>query len=173
MEADKPDNLEGCQLSYKQLASRLDRLEKQHASIIGMYEKRISKLEEKVVSLMEEKRAIADILTKSFDLPTKESTVRPTPIQLPPELCTEKAMLLWKKAIAAGYVDVNYQPLLSRTKTALLAHVMARELGIRYKWKVFGTFWNLNNLGKDYYRALNQINGGDNLKEIETMLTKS
>ena len=170
MEADKPDNQEGCQLSYKQLASRLDRLEKQHASIIGMYEKRISKLENDVASLKIQKQAIADILIKPFDLPTKESTEKPIPLQLPPELCTEKAMLLWKKAIDAEYVDVNYHPLLSRTKTALLAHVMASELGIRYKWKVFGEFWNLNNLGKDYYRALNQINGGDNLKEIEMKL---
>ena len=173
MEADKPDNQEGCQLSYKQLASRLDRLEKRHASMIEMYEKRISKLENEVASLKIQKQAIADILIKSFDLPTKESAESPTPIQLPPELCTEKAMLLWKKAIEAGYVDVNYQPLLSWTKTALLAHVMAGELGIRCKWKVFGTFWNLNNLGTDYYRALNQINGGDNLREIVTLLTNS
>ena len=54
---------------------------------------------------------------------------------LPEVLATEAAMALWKKAQAAGWVDANYQPLISRTQAALLADAMAERLGIREKWK--------------------------------------
>jgi hypothetical protein len=65
-------------------------------------------------------------------------------------------MALWKKAQEAGYVDENYQPLISRTQSALLADAMAERLGIREKWKVFETLWNRKNMYRDYYQALGQ-----------------
>ena len=79
--------------------------------------------------------------------------VKDTP--LPPELSTPKAMALWQKAQAKGYVDANYQPLISRTQAALLADAMVERLGIRKKWKVFETLWNRKNMYRDYYKALN------------------
>ena len=79
--------------------------------------------------------------------------VKDTP--LPPELSTPKAMALWQKAQAKGYVDAIYQPLISRTQAALLADAMAERLGIRKKWKVFETLWNRKNMYRDYYKALN------------------
>ena len=75
---------------------------------------------------------------------------------LPEVLATEEAMALWKKAQAAGYVDDNYQPLISRTQSALLADAMAERLGIREKWKVFGDLWLRTKMYKDYYQALEQ-----------------
>ena len=42
-----------------------------------------------------------------------------------------------KQLQAAGWVDANYQPLISRTQAALLADAMAERLGIREKWKTF------------------------------------
>ena len=74
---------------------------------------------------------------------------------LPEVLATNEAMALWKKVQAAGYVDDNYQPLISRTQSALLANAMAERLGIREKWKVFEALWNRNNMYRDYYKALN------------------
>ena len=74
---------------------------------------------------------------------------------LPASLCTEQAMALWKKAQDAGYVDANYQPLISRTQAALLADAMAERLGIKEKWKVFEGLWNRKNMYRDYYKALN------------------
>ena len=79
--------------------------------------------------------------------------VKDTPLS--PELSTPKAMALWQKAQAKGYVDANYQPLISRTQAALLADAMAERLGIRKKWKVFETLWNRKNMYRDYYKALN------------------
>ena len=75
---------------------------------------------------------------------------------LPPLLRTDKAMVLWQKAQDAGYVDANYQPLLSRTQAALLADAIAERLGIKEKWKVFEGLWNRKNMRSDYTRAMNQ-----------------
>ena len=75
---------------------------------------------------------------------------------MPASLCSEQAMILWKKAQDAGYVDTNYQPLISRTQAALLADAMAERLGIKEKWKVFEGLWNRKNMYHDYYQALDQ-----------------
>ena len=65
-------------------------------------------------------------------------------------------MVLWQKAQDAGYVDANYQPLISRTQAALLADAMAERLGIKEKWKVFEGLWRRRNMYRDYYDAMNQ-----------------
>ena len=75
---------------------------------------------------------------------------------LPDVFSTGEAMALWEKVQRAGYVDDNYQPLISRTQSALLADVMAGRLGIREKWKVFEVLWNRKNMYHDYYQALGQ-----------------
>ena len=88
---------------------------------------------------------------------------------LPNELTTDKAIGLWKKAQEAGYVDENYQPLISRTQAALLADAMAERLGIKEKWKVFEGLWNRNNMYNDYYRSMNQqqsLTFQDELKQL-------
>ena len=85
-------------------------------------------------------------------LPNPIPKVCPT---LPEPLATDEAMALWKKAQAAGYVDDHFQPLISRTQSALLADAMAERLGIREKWKVFEALWNRKNMYRDYYKALN------------------
>ncbi len=88
---------------------------------------------------------------------------------LPDELATDKAMELWEKVQQAGYVDEHYQPQLSRTKAALLAYEMADRLGIRNKWKVFGTLWQRQKMYRDYYDALNLLQSlefQDSLKRL-------
>jgi len=93
--------------------------------------------------------------------------VKDTP--LPPELSTPKAMALWQKAQAKGYVDANYQPLISRTQAALLAYEIARCLGIKEKWKFFEALWNRRNMYRDYHDALEQhqsLQFRDILKEM-------
>ena len=75
---------------------------------------------------------------------------------LPEALSTEAAMVLWKKAQKAGWVDDNFQPLISRTQAALLADAMAERLGTREKWKVFEALWNRTKMYKDYYQAVDQ-----------------
>ena len=77
------------------------------------------------------------------------------PPSLPDVLNTEEARNLWQKAIDAGWVDENFQPLISRTQAALLADAMAKRLAIKEKWKVFELLWNRKNMYRDYYKALN------------------
>ena len=89
---------------------------------------------------------------------------------LPEVLATEEAMALWEKARAAGYVDDNYQPLISRTQAALLADAMAERLGIREKWKTFETLWNRKNIRSDYNLALRQHQSLDFQDELKRIL---
>ena len=85
-----------------------------------------------------------------------KSLLRGVGEELPEVLATPEAMILWQKAQQAGYVDDHYQPLISRTQSALLADAMAERLGIKEKWKVFEALWNRKNMYKDLYYALNQ-----------------
>lgn len=88
---------------------------------------------------------------------------------LPEVLATDEAMTLWKKAQTAGWVDANYQPLISRTQSALLADAMAEKLGIRQKWKTFETLWNRKNMRSDYNLALRQQQSLDFLTELKAL----
>ena len=100
---------------------------------------------------------------------TPAKPVKDTPTSLPPKLSTEAAMALWRKAQAAGYVDANYQPLISRTQAALLADYMAEQLDIKDKWKVFEELWNRKNMRSDYNLALRQhqsLDFQDSLKQV-------
>ena len=95
-------------------------------------------------------------LHKSETLPSPSCVGRKKAMgDLPEVLATDEALTLWKKAQAAGWVDANYQPLISRTQAALLADAMAERLGIREKWKTFETLWNRKNMYRDYYKSLN------------------
>ena len=76
--------------------------------------------------------------------------------ELPEVLATDEAMVLWRKAQQAGYVDEHYQPLLSRTQSALLADAMFQRLGIKEKWKVFESRWQRQYMRSDYNLALSQ-----------------
>ena len=80
----------------------------------------------------------------------------PMPPDLPEQLATPKAMALWQKVQQAGYVNEHFQPLLSRTLSAILAFEMAKRLVIKDKWKTFETLWNRRNMYRDYYASLNQ-----------------
>ena len=92
---------------------------------------------------------------------------RPRGGELPDVLATDKAMALWKKTQAAGWIDANYQPLLSRTQAALLADAMAERLGIKEKWKVFEGLWNRKYMRSDYNLALTRKGSLDFQDELK------
>lgn len=76
--------------------------------------------------------------------------------EIPAVLATEMGMRLLDAARKAGWLDEQYHPLISRTKSAVLADHIAELLGIHQKWKVFESFWRRNNMRGDYNDALNQ-----------------
>ena len=88
---------------------------------------------------------------------------------LPEPLASEEAMVLWKKVQKAGYVDADYQPLISRTQSALLADAMAERLGIREKWKVFEALWNRKYMRSDYNLALTRKQSLDFQDELKSV----
>ena len=98
----------------------------------------------------------------------KEKGKEDTPT-LPAALCTEQAMVLWQKAQDAGYVDANYQPLISRTQAALLADAIAERLGIKEKWKVFEGLWNRKYMRSDYNLALTRKGSLDFQDELKRL----
>ena len=98
----------------------------------------------------------------------KEKGKEDTPT-LPASLCTEQAMVLWQKAQDAGYVDANYQPLISRTQAALLADAIAKRLGIKEKWKVFEGLWNRKYMRSDYNLALTRKGSLDFQDELKRL----
>lgn len=102
--------------------------------------------------------------------PEKEQSLSIEPPELPEALATTEAMVLWKKAQDAGWVDENFQPKLSRTQAALLADCMAELLGIKEKWKVFELFWHRKYMRSDYNLALTRKRSLDFQDDLKRLL---
>ncbi len=107
--------------------------------------------------------------TDKSNVSAKDHSPTIEPPELPEPLATPEAMVLWQKAQQAGYVNEHFQPLLSRTLSAILTFEMAKRLDIRNKWKLFGALWNRQNMRGDYNDALNQrqtLDFQDSLKKL-------
>jgi len=74
-----------------------------------------------------------------------------------------------RKLRMPGYVDANYQPLISRTQAALLADAIAERLGIKEKWKVFESLWNRKYMRSDYNLALTRKGSLDFQDELKRL----
>lgn len=94
----------------------------------------------------------------------------PETADVPAELDTPRAHELWQKAMAQGWVDAAWQPLLSRPMAALLADRMAEVLGIATKWKVFEQLWRRKNMRNDYNTALSQQQCDDYMKNFKRII---
>ena len=94
--------------------------------------------------------------TDKSDVSAKDHSPTLEPPELPEPLATPEAMVLWQKVQQADYVNEQFQPLLSRPLSAILAFEMAKRLGIKDKWKIFEKLWNRRNMYRDYYTSLNQ-----------------
>ena len=72
---------------------------------------------------------------------------------IPPLLDTPRAHELWQQAMAQGWVNEQFRPLLSRSDAALLAARIAKILDIE-GWKPFEQLWNRKNMRQDYCKAM-------------------
>ena len=91
---------------------------------------------------------------------------------LPAELKTDEAERLWKKLEACGWVDMDRQPQVSRTKAAMIAFEMSGFLGFKQpKWALYEAFWQRNNMRVDYQDAIDSKQSGDFLKQIKVLFT--
>lgn len=90
--------------------------------------------------------------------------------QLPTELATSKAMELWQKAQEAGWIDANYQPIVSKTKASLIADYIGKKLNLSERWKPFAELWQIDSLRKDYDKAMSSPSSTIFIEQITTIL---
>lgn len=67
---------------------------------------------------------------------------------IPEELTTEKATALFKRTIEAGFMKEDFSFIGTRTQMAYWVIRAAEHLGIKYKWKVFETFFRVKYLSQ-------------------------
>ena len=91
---------------------------------------------------------------------------------VPEVLRTPEASALLNKAVAAGWLNEQWQPMVSSTKAALLAMHLAVILKIENQWQVFGKLWNRNSgsLRTSYNKGMEQKKAGDFLKQLKSVL---
>ena len=110
-----------------------------------------------------------DVTGGRFFCDIRDVTKEPSPCYIPDVLATPEAMRLWRKAQKAGYVDEQFQPLISKPLSAVLAAEMARRLDIRDRWKPFELLWNRKNMFKDYYEAQQQKRYSESVKMMKEL----
>ena len=108
--------------------------------------------------------------TDKTEAPAKDRSPSIEPPELPEALATPEAMALWKKAQDAGWVDENFQPKLSLTKSAILASEIAIRLGIKDRWKYFEILWHRKNMRSHHNTALSQKNSYMFFDEVKHVL---
>ena len=172
MEAEKPDNQVGCQLSNEQLASRITSLE----TVVQKALLHIDKLRKDIDSIQKERDFYKDTFVRLFsgspiknDSPTEENLLL---ISLPEKLNTKEAHILWGKLKAAKLIDDHYQPLVSNARAAMIANAMGRRLNInvRNRWKDFKLIWGGQYMSSDFIRAQKSEFFDSFSKDIETLL---
>jgi len=98
-------------------------------------------------------------------------------VELPSELASPKAMLMWQRLQQEHMMDSRYQPVgLSRTDLALLAEAMNKRLGDEndnllgiMEWKPYEKLWGKKNMKSDLQRALSQDKTPEFRKRIEKL----
>jgi len=99
------------------------------------------------------------VLSKNSSIGNKKS-------DLPPQLATKQAMAYWGRAMDAGWVDSNYQPLITRQHAALLADYMGRKLKLEKRWKWFEELWHIDTMRKDFDKAMSASNSDMFIEQI-------
>jgi len=77
-----------------------------------------------------------------------------TEVNLPAKLATKQAMKYWQRAQEVGWIDADYQPLITKQHAALLADFMGRKLKLEKRWKLFEELWHTDTMRKDFDKAM-------------------
>ncbi len=91
----------------------------------------------------------------------------PQPKALSEALDTEEAHSLLDIARQKGWVDDNLQPRVSQPKAAILASVIADELGLSPRWTAFEELWAIDDLATKLTKAQDCHYYSSFLKEVE------
>lgn len=85
-------------------------------------------------------------------------------------LSTPEAQQLLTIAMENGWIDDNMQPLISQNKAAILASVIADELGLTPRWAPFEKLWGIPDLANKLSHAQMCNYYSDSLKTFEDSL---
>lgn len=102
-----------------------------------------------------------------YQVPEQESE---SICQLPAELATPHAKKLWERLQAAGHMDENCQPRVSRTQMAVIAFYFSQAMAWEPRWTIFEKLWGKRSLHKDYETSLDQVKGQNFAQEIKSLL---
>ena len=84
--------------------------------------------------------------------------------ELPPDLCTPKAMDVLKRAIVKGLLDENYMPTADMTKSQMKVFAIHASIECGFErrcYKPFETYWSVSNLAQT-----REVDGSDDKLEI-------
>ena len=85
-------------------------------------------------------------------------------------LSTPEAQQILTLAKENGWIDDNMQPLISQNKAAILASVIADELGLTPRWAPFEKLWGIPDLANKLSHAQMCNYYSDSLKAFEDSL---
>jgi len=101
---------------------------------------------------------IAQLANQPFHIGKEDKNAQPT---IPEELDKPEVKRMLDKSREAGWLDKNYQPIISRTQAAMLANQIGTLCNIQPRWRPFEKLWHREHLCKDYDKAQNQISTGE------------
>ncbi len=102
-------------------------------------------------------------------LAQKRANIQVTPT-IPDELNNPEVMRLLDIARNEGWLNEQYQPLVSRTKAAILANQIGQICSVEPRWRPFEKLWHREHLCKDYDKAQGQKSTGDIELEMKQKL---
>ena len=89
---------------------------------------------------------------------------------LPDTLRSPQAKELWRELFKEGYVNSDCLTNRSRTESAIMAHEIAKKLGLKRYWNMFVTLWQKPNLRQAYYKSYDRADAVEFEKKIEHIL---
>lgn len=72
---------------------------------------------------------------------------------LPVELTSTDANRMWNICMENKWIDMEYQPIVSQKRAAIIASVIADELSLSPKWAAFEKLWNMPNMATKLSQA--------------------
>lgn len=106
----------------------------------------------------------------------KSAEEEPTAEDVPPRelacdrLHSSRASIMWQKLQEMGYIDSNYQPMISMRKASVIASTMGGLLGLSPLWEPFEMLWHTKNLANTFCQAQLGKYYGELTREIRNKL---
>ena len=90
---------------------------------------------------------------------------------LPDKLRSPRAKELWRELFKEGYVNSDCLTNRSRVESAIMAHEMAKKLGLKRYWNDFTEIWQMKNLKSAHDKCYNGDNGVKFEKKIRLLFS--